>query len=288
MRTLHFKLRKFRHVMKNNTIFFILWQIFVLTGLFCAPPAMAQRLVDLKFQKLVWSDEFNYSGFPDPAKWNYDTAGNQYGWGNNEAQWYTGSSPENAWVDNGILKISARLDSMNGKRYTSARLTTKNKGDWKYGRVEVLAKIPGGRGMWPAIWMLPTENAYGKWPNSGEIDIMENVGYDPYVIVASAHTHTYNHMIGTQKNNSITIADCYNTFHLYALEWEPEQYRVYVDNKLYFTFVNEHTGPDEWPFDRKFHLILNVAVGGNWGGMKGIDDSVFPAAMEVDYVRVYQ
>lgn len=238
--------------------------------------------------KLVWSDEFNYTGLPDSTKWNYDTDGNNYGWGNNEAQWYTKARPENTMVSNGTLKITAWKEPTSGKEYSSGRLTTKNKGDWKYCRVEVKAKLPEGRGMWPAIWMLPTDNKYGGWPRSGEIDIMENVGCDPYVIVASAHTFSYNHVQGTQKNNKLAVPDCYSKFHVYALEWEADEYRVFVDDQLYFTFKNEKTGSNEWPFDQPFHLILNVAVGGNWGGMKGIDDAIFPASMEVDYVKVYR
>jgi beta-glucanase (GH16 family) len=142
--------------------------------------------------------------------------------------------------------------------------------------------------MWPAIWMLPTDWVYGGWPKSGEIDIMENVGYDPYVIVASAHTESYNHSIGTQKNNKMTVSTCYSDFHVYALEWESNEYRVYVDESLYFTFKNEGTGYKVWPFDKRFHLLLNIAVGGNWGGAQGIDDMIFPRTMLVDYVRVYQ
>jgi beta-glucanase (GH16 family) len=142
--------------------------------------------------------------------------------------------------------------------------------------------------MWPAIWMLPTEGKYGGWPASGEIDIMENVGYDPFIIVASAHTKSYNHVQGTQKNNKITVADCHTTFHVYALEWEAAEYRVFVDDQLFFTFKNEGTGFKEWPFDQKFHLLLNLAVGGNWGGKNGIDEAIFPRSMVVDYVRVYQ
>lgn len=238
--------------------------------------------------KLVWSDEFNYTGLPDSTKWSYDTDGNNWGWGNNEAQWYTKARPENTWVSNGMLKITAVKEPTSGKEYSSGRIITKGKGDWKYCRVEVKAKLPEGRGMWPAIWMLSTDNKYGGWPRSGEIDIMENVGCDPYVIVASAHTFSYNHVQGTQKNNKITINDCYTNFHVYALEWEADEYRVFVDDQLYFTFRNEKTGSNVWPFDQPFHLILNVAVGGNWGGMKGIDESIFPRSMEVDYVRIYQ
>jgi beta-glucanase (GH16 family) len=197
---------------------------------------------DSKNKKLVWSDEFNYTGLPDNNKWSYDTAGNADGWGNKEAQYYTRARLSNAEVKDGFLYINALKENYRGFKYTSARLITKGKGDWLYGRMEIRAKLPDGRGMWPAIWMLPTDWAYGNWPSSGEIDIMENVGFDPYVIVASAHTETYNHMIGTQKNNKITIADCYTNFHVYALEWEPNEYRVYIDDQLYFTFKNEGTG----------------------------------------------
>ena len=237
---------------------------------------------------LVWSDEFNINGLPDASKWSYDIGGNATGWGNNELQNYTQARLENAEVKDDFLYITARRESFGGKDYTSARLITKLKGDWLYGRVEVRAKLPDGRGMWPAIWMLPTDWAYGGWPASGEIDIMENVGYDPYVIVASAHTESYNHSIGTQKSANINVTTCYSDFHVYALEWEVKEYRVYVDNKLYFTFKNEGTGYKAWPFDKRFHLLLNVAVGGNWGGAQGVDNTIFPRQMVVDYVRIYQ
>lgn len=237
---------------------------------------------------LVWSDEFNINGLPDASKWSYDTDGNATGWGNNEAQWYTSARIENAEVKDGFLYITAIKESYEDHDYTSARLVTRNKGDWLYGRVEVKAKLPDGRGMWPAIWMLPTYWAYGGGPASGEIDIMENVGYNPYVIVASAHTESYNHTINTHKSATTTVATCYSDFHVYALEWEVTEYRVYVDDNLYFTFKNEGTGYKVWPFDKEFHLLLNVAVGGNWGGAQGIDNTIFPRTMVVDYVRVYQ
>jgi len=238
--------------------------------------------------KLVWSDEFSENGLPDSKKWSYDTEGNASGWGNNEAQYYTNARLKNAEVKDGFLYINAIREDFEGKKYTSARLITKSKGDWLYGKVEVRAKLPDGRGMWPAIWMLPTDWTYGGWPASGEIDIMENVGYDPYVIVASAHTQSYNHVIGTQKNAKLTISDCYTEFHNYILEWDATEYRVYVDENLYFTFKNEGKGFTVWPFDKRFHLLLNIAVGGNWGGVQGIDDTIFPRSMVVDYVRVYQ
>jgi len=237
---------------------------------------------------LVWSDEFDYNGLPNPAKWSYDIEGNATGWGNNELQYYTASRLKNAEVKEGYLYITAHLEEYEGFSYTSARLVTRQKGDWLYGRVEVKAKIPDGRGLWPAIWMLPTDWSYGGWPSSGEIDIMENVGYDPYKIHGTVHTEAYNHTLGTQKGASVNVQTCYTDFHLYALEWDTKEIRIYVDDNHYFTFKNEGTDYKAWPFDRRFHLLLNVAVGGNWGGQQGVDDSVFPRTMVVDYIRVYQ
>jgi len=238
--------------------------------------------------ELVWNDEFDYEGLPYSTKWSYDTKGNEYGWGNNEAQHYTSHNPDNAFVENGILTITARIDSMGGKKYTSARLITKDNGDWLYGRFEVKAKLPSGLGTWPAIWMLPTDWEYGGWPASGEIDIMENVGYDPDTIVGSAHTESYNHLKGTQKSARIYAPTSHTDFHLYALEWDENEYRLYMDNNHYFTFENEGTGFKEWPFDKRFHLLLNLAIGGNWGGKEGIDDSLFPHKFLIDYVRIYK
>ena len=238
--------------------------------------------------KMEWNDEFEKDGLPDPAKWSYDTIGNKTGWGNNELQYYTVAHSSNAFVKNGVLAITARKKEFGGKSFTSARLITKGKGDWLYGRVEIRAKNPTGKGTWPAIWMLPTDWEYGRWPDSGEIDIMENVGYDPDTIVGSAHTKKYNHVMGTQKNARINCPTNYSGFHVYALEWEANEYRLYLDDIHYFTFKNEKTGFEVWPFDKRFHLILNLAIGGNWGGAKGIDNSLFPHKFEVDYVRVYK
>jgi len=148
--------------------------------------------------------------------------------------------------------------------------------------------LPGGLGTWPAIWMLSTDWEYGGWPASGEIDIMENVGYDPNIIIGSAHTKKYNHIIGTQKNARVSCPNNNTVFHNYILEWEPNEYRLYVDTVLYFTFKNEHTGFETWPFDKQFHMILNLAIGGNWGGSHGIDTTLFPHKMLIDYVRVYK
>lgn len=239
-------------------------------------------------KNLVWNDEFNYSGLPDSTKWVYDTEGNAWGWGNKEAQYYTSQRKENAWVENGLLYITARHENYKDHNFTSARLVTRNKGDWLYGRVEVRAMLPTGRGTWPAIWMLSTDWEYGGWPESGEIDIMENVGYNPDSVFAAVHTLTYNHKKGTHKIAGIALPDCDKEFHVYAMEWDLQVINIYVDEKLIFSFSNEGTGYKEWPFDKKFHLLLNVAVGGTWGGAQGIDTAIFPQAMKVDYVRVYQ
>ena len=235
-------------------------------------------------RKLVWSDEFNYKGLPDSTKWSYNVGGN--GWGNKELQYYTSKQLNNARVENGMLIIETRIEAT-GSKYTSARLTTKGKGDWMYGRIDVKAKIPKGVGTWPAIWMLCSTTPL-KWPDDGEIDIMEHVGYDQSVIHATTHTKKYYHSIGTQKSATITVADCSESFHVYSLDWDAETVTMLLDNKPYFSFKNEHSGNDAWPFNKPFHLLLNIAVGGGWGGQKGVDDSIFPQKMEIDYVRVYQ
>jgi beta-glucanase (GH16 family) len=236
-------------------------------------------------RKLVWHDEFNYHGLPDPAKWNYDTGG--HGWGNQELQYYTDKKIANARVDNGYLVIEARKESRGKNNYTSARLVTKGKADWRYGRIDVRAKLPKGVGTWPAIWMLGS-NTPLVWPDDGEIDIMEHVGFDQGVIHASIHCKKYYHSIGTQKTAVTAIADCSEAFHVYSLDWNAENITMLVDDKPYFTFKNEHSGRNAWPFDKPMHLLLNIAVGGSWGGQKGVDDSIFPIKMEIDYVRVYQ
>lgn len=235
---------------------------------------------------LVWNDEFDGSGHPDASKWGYDVGGG--GFGNGEAEYYTDNRLENARLEGGKLIIEARKEEYGGSHYTSARMVSRGGGDWLYGRFEVRAKIPTARGMWPAIWMLPTDWAYGGWPNSGEIDIMEQVGWDPNVIHATVHTQAYNHILGTQKTAQTTVGDSGSNFHTYAAEWTPERVDIFVDSNHYFSFANEHTGSATWPFDKRFHMILNVAVGGSWGAVKGIDDGAFPQRMEVDYVRAYR
>ncbi|MBW8333767.1 MAG: family 16 glycosylhydrolase [Prolixibacteraceae bacterium] len=238
--------------------------------------------------KLVWVDEFNTAGLPDSTKWNYDTRGNTYGWGNNEAQWYNVANLQNTQLSDGTLKIVARQEPTSGKEYSSGRITTKSKGDWKYGKIEVRAKLPSGKGTWPAIWMLSSDNTYGGWPKSGEIDIMEHVGYDPDSVHSTVHTQKYNHTKGTQVGKAIAVKTATTQFHVYTTEWDENEIRSYVDGTLYFSFRKEDSGVDAWPFDQPFHLILNLAIGGGWGGKHGIDDSKFPHTFEVDYVRVFK
>jgi beta-glucanase (GH16 family) len=210
------------------------------------------------------------------------------GWGNQELQYYTKDSLNNARVENGTLIITARKEKIGQCNYTSARLVTKNKGDWLYGRFEIAAKLPIGRGLWPAIWMLPTDWAYGDWPKSGELDIMENVGFDPYLVHFNIHTEAYNHSIGTNKGASATLDDPHTKFNVYALEWDTNSVVFFANDKKIFTFNNEKTGYKTWPFDKRFHLLLNIAVGGSWGGQQGVDDAIFPKEMVIDYVRVFE
>jgi beta-glucanase (GH16 family) len=237
---------------------------------------------------LVWSDEFNYNGLPDSTKWGYDVGGK--GWGNHEKEYYTASRLENARVENGNLIIEARKEKMDSSEYTSARLVTLGKMDWLYGRFEIRAKLPSGRGTWPAIWMLASKHTYGEnyWPENGEIDIMEHVGYNQGLIHASTHSLKYYWQKGTQRTDTIFAKDVSDAFHNYILEWDPAEIKIYMDDSLYFTSVNDKTGWEAWPFDKPFYLIMNIAVGGDWGGQKGIDDAIWPQKMEVDYVRVYK
>jgi beta-glucanase (GH16 family) len=255
-----------------------------------ARPAQKARQ-DRDQWRLVWSDEFNHNGLPDAKKWDYDVGG--HGWGNKELQFYTARRKENARVENGRLIIEARREKWEGSDYTSARVVSRGKGDWTYGRFEVRAKLPSGRGTWPAIWMLPTLQSYGGWPNSGEIDIMEHVGFDPDLVHASIHSRAYHHSINTQKTASIKVQTSRSAFNVYAVEWTPEEIRGYVNQQHFFTFRNErltNSAADyrQWPFDKPFHLLLNLAVGGTWGGQQGVDETIWPQRMEVDYVRVYQ
>lgn len=235
--------------------------------------------------KLVWEDDFDYLGLPDSKIWSYEEGYVR----NNEAQYYTSERKENARVENGNLIIEARKDNWNGNEITSASIHTYGKKSILYGRVEVRAKLPTGRGTWPAIWMLGNSIRNGtRWPDCGEIDIMENVGYDPDVIHANIHTKAYNHAIGTAKGNKLAVEKPYDNYYTYAVEWYPDRMEFYIDDEQYMVYKNENNGTATWPFDQPHYLILNLAIGGGWGGQKGIDQSIFPQKYYIDYVKVYE
>lgn len=237
---------------------------------------------------LVWADEFDKPGLPDSTKWGYDVGGN--GWGNNELEYYTAKRTENACIENGKLVIEARKEAYKGSNYTSARLLTKGIADWKYGRIEAMAKLPKGVGTWPAVWMLGKNISSAGWPLGGEIDIMEHVGFDEGVVHGTIHCEAYNHSKGTQKGDQISVKNVTSDFHLYATEWTASQIDFFVDDQKFYSVQKSVLGSTEaqWPFDQPFFLILNVAVGGAWGGQKGVDETIWPQRMEVDYIRVYQ
>jgi beta-glucanase (GH16 family) len=252
------------------------------------PPVVpAPPIIDKNWQfetTPTWEDNFSTGSSADASKWTFETGGS--GWGNNELQYYT--SGANASVSGGMLALTAKKENFSGREYTSTRMISRGKGDWLYGRFEIRARLPKGRGTWPAIWMLSSDNSYGTWPASGEIDIMEHVGYDPNRVHASVHTSAYNHTRNTQKTASKVIPDATDSFHVYRVDWTPYAVRTFIDGVQYFEFVNEGKGFSVWPFDKKQFLILNIAVGGNWGGVQGVDNNIFPATMLVDYVRVYK
>ena len=239
---------------------------------------------------IVWQDEFDKDSL-DLTKWSREIGG--HGWGNNELQFYT-DSDSNSYVENGNLTLKAQvvpqgIGSSKGLRYySSARLRTYGKGDWKYGRIEVKAKVASGQGIWPAIWMLPTDWLFGGWPSSGEIDIMEHVGYDLGVVHGSVHTEAYNHKINTQRSSARKIANVDTEFHVYSIIWDKDKISFFIDDVQYFLFENDQQGNYKtWPFDQRFHLLINIAVGGDWPGNP--DNSTnFPRKMLVDYVRVYE
>ena len=218
--------------------------------------------------QLVFSEEFDYSGIPKTDNWIQELGG--HGWGNNELQYYT---DRNAVVANGFLTIESRREDYGGRLYTSSRLISKKA--FKYGIFEMRAKIPQGRGSWPAFWLLASKRPL-NWPTDGEIDILEHVGYDPGRIHANIHCQKYNHVLGTGKGNSIVINDPFNQFHIYKLDWNAQRLIFYVDDKQYFVYTKQENTLETWPFDMPENIILNTAVGGGWGGAQGIDPNIFP------------
>lgn len=237
---------------------------------------------------LVWSDEFDGPDI-DKSKWSFSVGGG--GFGNNEMQWYS-NKPENSRIEGGQLVITTLKQKMAGWPYTSAKLQTK--ATWTYGRVEVRAQVPKGVGSWPAIWMLPApisdpslSPAELSWPTTGEIDIMEHVGFDTTLIAQTFHTGAFNFKINTQKGIRLTVPDAETAFHVYGVDWTPEKADFLLDGEVVYTFANMHKTRQEWPFDRPFYLILNTAAGGDWGGQEGVDNASLPWNFHIDWVRVY-
>ncbi|TVQ07858.1 MAG: glycosyl hydrolase family protein [Balneolaceae bacterium] len=240
--------------------------------------------------QLVWSDEFD-SETLDMDKWSFQIGtGPLYGlinWGNNELQYYT-DREENIFIEDGKLHIVARQERFQGRDYTSARIRSINKGDWTYGKFEIRAKTPKGRGLWPAIWMMPTESVYGVWPQSGEIDIMELVGHLPHRVHGTVHYGpTWPNNLERGGVFTRSEGDFSDDFHVYSIIWQPNRIRWFVDGQLYFLVNPNNLAPHPWPFDQDFHMLLNVAVGGTWPGNPD-STTEFPQEMVIDYVRVYQ
>ena len=252
----------------------------ILTG--CSPASLPADAPE--GYHLVWNDEFDTAGHALPSdKWWYETG--NHGWGNHEIENYVkalNGKDTCALVSDGTIKIVARNS---GGEVCSVRMNTQE--SWQYGYFEARMKLPGGRGTWPAFWMMPKGN--GSWPHDGEIDIMEEVGYDPGNIHCTIHCGAYNHSLGTQKGAAKLTSDAETDFHVYAVEWTSDYIKGFIDGEPYFTFENDHAGNHEtWPFDAPFYLKLNLAWGGDWGGQKGVDESALPATFVIDYVRVYQ
>lgn len=242
-----------------------------------------------KYQHLVFQDEFDYNGLPDSTKWSFERGYKR----NHEMQYYTAGRLENARVENGCLHLVALNDSavIDGEMrpVTSASIHTKNTFPFKYGRIEVRARLASCLGTWPAIWLMPVDRVYGNWPKSGEIDIMENVGYDPEKINYAIHTASNNH---TKKNgfgSNAFCADNAGEFHVYGLEWDENSLTWLLDGRKRFRLVKPADATwEQWPFDERFYLILNLAFGGGWGGTKGVAPEELPQDYEIDYVRIYQ
>ena len=248
---------------------------FLITLLFFTSDSNAQN------RKLIWTDEFGGTTI-DRSIWSFDS-----GPANDNIHYFT-DRPENVRLEEGKLHIIAREEPYEGYGYTSALLKTSRSVYWRYGRIEARIKLPASNGLVPAFWMLPEDDAYGWWPESGEIDIMEHPTNEVSKIYGTVHTGAYNYFTGLEpRGSSIRIPDAETAFHVYAIEWTQEKMEFYVDDQKYFTFWNLHSGSETWPFNRPFYIILSMAVGGGWVGEPD-STSTFPAIMEVDYVRVYQ
>lgn len=246
-------------------------------------PSDDEATVDVTYSNLIWSDEFDTDGAPDTANWTYDIGTGTDGWGNNESQYYTDRA-DNIAVSEGTLKITAKTESYEGSEYTSARILTKDLFEFTYGRVDIRAKLPSGGGTWPALWMLGANFDTTGWPACGEIDIMEHVGNDEGTVHGSIHNTSSSG--ATENTGEITVSDATSEFHVYSVNWSEDEISFLVDDEIFYTYNPDTKDGDTWPFDADQFLIINVAMGGNFGG--AIDDAFTEATMEIDYVRVYQ
>jgi beta-glucanase (GH16 family) len=237
---------------------------------------------------LVWADEFNDDGLPDPANWSYDTGGNREGWHNNEKQYYAQARLANSRVAGGVLHITARKEDLSafadfgGQAYSSARLLSRAKREFTYGFFDIRAKMPCGQGTWPAIWMLGHD---GDWPHMGETDILEHVGAHPGVVQSALHMGA--HFGGAAMVEKTPMPDACGTFHNYQVLWTPQSMTFYVDGVAYHRYDNDgKNDPATWPYRQPQFFILNLAIGGDLGG--AVDDRIFPRSLKIDYVRAYQ
>mgnify|MGYP001320542641 CR=1 FL=1 len=234
--------------------------------------------------RLAWEDNFQKNDAPDPLIWRRETGG--HGFGNGEEQFYT-DNLRNAFVKDNILNIVALKEECQNRHYTSAKLTTKGIKSIKYGKIEVLAKLPKGGGTWPAIWLLGESIAKIGWPACGEVDIMEHVGHDPGTIHFSLHSKNRNFRIGNQQTYVFRNEDVCDGFHEYAMEWDKDSIGFLFDKKTMVTFQrHENDSADEWPFDENFYMIINLAIGGCWGGP--VDPNMFPAVFQIKSVRIWE
>jgi len=239
--------------------------------------------LDVEYKNLVWADEFNSPGSPSATNWAYDLGTGQNGWGNGEVQYYTNRT-DNITIADGILKITAKKENYQGSNYTSARIKTQGLYDLKYGRIDVKAKLPTGGGTWPAIWMLGSNITTAGWPACGEIDIMEAAGNNPGVVQGAIHTPSSSG--ATVNIKSKPVSDASSAFHVYSVNWSAKQISFLVDDVIFYTYNPEIKDGNTWPFDARMFIILNVAMGGTFGGT--IDPNFTQSTLEIDYLRVYQ
>lgn len=269
-------------IIKYNTIKSLVLSTSLLVIMGCSTD---EKQTVTTMNNLVFQDEFDMDGAPNSAYWSYNIGTGSNGWGNNELQYYT-DRPENIVVEDGMLKITARRELYMGSNYTSARILTKGKVEQKYGRIEARIKLPLGRGLWPAFWMLGANSDTVTWPQCGEIDIMEYLGSNPTTVLGTVHGPGYSAGESISKSYTLPNSRFDTDFHIFGIEWGEDYINYYIDDVLYNQITPEDV-PGEWVFNQPFYIILNMAVGGNLPGSPNTE-TVFPQTMLVDYVRIYQ